>query len=116
VVVVQVLGLRLSLTLGLLTVDPIGAFGLGELVDLTTSEAGKELLGKGVRNGLPCAFISLRFEARMRSRQTFVALMVFKGLEGGKSTGTGKHFVAKAALVVGFSVLHLVVVLLTLVW
>jgi len=42
----------LSLALSLLLVKPILSLGLGELVDLSTSEASEEFLGKLVGHGL----------------------------------------------------------------
>jgi hypothetical protein len=47
------------MTLGLLTVDVVGTLGLGELVDLTTDDAGEELLGELVVDGLACDQVSL---------------------------------------------------------
>jgi len=58
VLVVELLSVLASLTLGLLAVDEVGALGLGETVDLTTSEAGEELLREAVRYGLACRVIS----------------------------------------------------------
>jgi hypothetical protein len=53
-VVLVVLAVLLGVTLGLLAVDEVGALGLGKTVDLTTSEAGEELLGEAVRYRLAC--------------------------------------------------------------
>lgn len=50
--VVELLGVLASVTLRFLTVDVVGALGLAELVDLTTSKAGDELLGEGVGDWL----------------------------------------------------------------
>jgi hypothetical protein len=52
--VVELLNVLLGVTLGLLAVDEVGALGLGKTVDLTTSEAGEELLGEAVRYRLAC--------------------------------------------------------------
>ena len=52
VLIVELLGVLPGLTLGLLTVDVVGALGLGETVDFTASEAGEELLGELVGDGL----------------------------------------------------------------
>lgn len=50
--VVELLGVLASVTLRFLAVDVVGALGLAELVDLTASEAGDELLGEGVGDWL----------------------------------------------------------------
>lgn len=52
VLVVELLDVLPGLALGLLTVDEVGTLGLGETVNLTASEAGEELLGEAVRDGL----------------------------------------------------------------
>jgi len=52
VLVVHLLSILLGLVLGLLTVGKVHALGLSELVDFSTSEASKELLGELVINGL----------------------------------------------------------------
>ena len=52
VVVVHAFSVLLSLTLGLLLVEPIFSFGLGKLVDFSTSKASKEFFGELVRHGL----------------------------------------------------------------
>jgi hypothetical protein len=52
VLVVELLGVLLGLVLGLLAVEEVFALGLGEAVDFTTSEAGEELLGELVGDGL----------------------------------------------------------------
>jgi len=56
--VVQLLSPLLGLVLGTLTVDVVGALRLGELVDLTASNAGKELLGERMVDGLACMPLS----------------------------------------------------------
>lgn len=55
VLIVELFAATLGLTLGLLAVDVVGALGLGEPVDLSTSEAGDQLLGELVGDGLACA-------------------------------------------------------------
>ena len=52
VLVVHLGGVLPGLVLGTLTVVGVHALGLGELVDFTTDEAGKKLLGKLVRDWL----------------------------------------------------------------
>ena len=52
VLVVELLRSLLGLMLGLLTVEVVLALGLGESVDLNTSEASDELLGELVRDWL----------------------------------------------------------------
>lgn len=54
VLVVHLLGVAPGLALGLLAVPGIGALGFGELVDLGTGEAGEQLLGELVGDGLAC--------------------------------------------------------------
>jgi hypothetical protein len=54
VAVVHALDLLLSVVLGLLAVDEVHALGLGQLVDLSTSETDKELLGELMGDGLSC--------------------------------------------------------------
>jgi hypothetical protein len=54
VLVVEVLGVAAGIALGALAVDEVGALGLGELVDLGGGEAGEELLGELVGDGLAC--------------------------------------------------------------
>jgi hypothetical protein len=54
VVIVELLSTLLGLVLGALAVDVVGALGLGELVNLATGDAGQELLGEGVVDGLAC--------------------------------------------------------------
>ena len=58
VLIVELLGVLAGLALGLLAVDEVGALGLGKAVDLTTSEAGEELLCEAVRHGLACLVVS----------------------------------------------------------
>ena len=48
VLVIELPGALLRLTLSLLTVDVVGALCLGESIDLCTREAGEDLLGEGV--------------------------------------------------------------------
>jgi hypothetical protein len=43
--------------LGLLTVNPVHTLGLGELVDLTSDQAGDELLGERVVDFLAYSLI-----------------------------------------------------------
>lgn len=52
VLIVHVLDLLLGVVLGLLTVDEVHAFSLGELVDLSAGKANEELLGELVGDGL----------------------------------------------------------------
>lgn len=52
VLIVHLLGVLRGLALGTLAVDVVGALGLAELVDLTASEAGDELLGELVGDWL----------------------------------------------------------------
>lgn len=53
---VHVLGVLLGVVLGLLTVNPVHALALGELVDLAADETGNELFGESVAGRLACAF------------------------------------------------------------
>lgn len=59
VLVVELLGVASGVTLGLLAVDVVGAFGLSETVDLTASKASKELLGESVRDSLAWEGVSM---------------------------------------------------------
>lgn len=59
VLVVELLGALLGLVLGLLAVEEVLALGLGESVDLGTGEAGEELLGESVGDGLTCMIESV---------------------------------------------------------
>lgn len=59
VLLVEVLGLLLGLVLGLLSVEEVKALGLEELVNLSTGNASKSLLGKGVLDGLACDVLVL---------------------------------------------------------
>jgi hypothetical protein len=52
VLVVELLGVAPGVTLGLLAVDVVGALGLSKTINLTASEASKELLGESVRDSL----------------------------------------------------------------
>jgi hypothetical protein len=52
VLVIHVLNILLGVVLGLLPVDEIHALGLGQLVNLSTSETDKHLLGKLMGDGL----------------------------------------------------------------
>jgi hypothetical protein len=52
VAIVHALNLLLGVVLGLLAVDEVHALGLGQLVNLSASEADKELLGELMRNRL----------------------------------------------------------------
>jgi hypothetical protein len=52
VLVVEVLGVLLGMVVGLDLVVLIETLGFDELVDLGASEAGEELLGEGVGDGL----------------------------------------------------------------
>jgi hypothetical protein len=54
VAVVHALDLLLGMVLGLLAVDEVHALGLGQLVNLSTSETDKELLGELMGDGLSC--------------------------------------------------------------
>lgn len=83
VLVVELLSILLGTVLGPFAVDPVGALGLGELVDLGAGEASEELLGEGVGDVL-----------------ALLALVVLKGLECGKGGSAGEELVAEAGLVV----------------
>lgn len=52
VLVIHVLNVLLGVVLGLLPVDEIHALGLGQLVNLSTGETDKHLLGKLMGDGL----------------------------------------------------------------
>ncbi len=52
VLVVHVLDLLLGVVLGLLTVDPVHALGLSQLVNLSTGKTDEHLLGELVGNRL----------------------------------------------------------------
>ena len=54
VAVVHALHLLLGVVLGLLAVDEVHTLGLGQLVNLSTSETDKELLGELMGDGLSC--------------------------------------------------------------
>lgn len=97
--VVHALGVLLRLTLGLLLVEPILTLCLGELIDLGACKASNELLSEGVRDRL--AYISVSGVPRwvLLERRTFLALVVFKGLEAGKGSASGYDLVAEAGLV-----------------
>lgn len=55
VLVVEVLGPLLGLVLRPLAVDVVSALGLGETVDLGSSETGQQLLSKAVGDSLACS-------------------------------------------------------------
>lgn len=57
--VVELLGVLLGLVLGLLSVDVVKTLGLAELVDLSASERGDELLGELVVDRLALLALSL---------------------------------------------------------
>ena len=54
VLVIHGLGVLLGVVLGLLTVDEVHSLGLGELVDLSTGQTDKHLLGELVGDWLAC--------------------------------------------------------------
>lgn len=54
VLIVHVLGVLLSVVVGLDLVGLVETLGLSELVDFGTGETGEELLGGGVGDGLAC--------------------------------------------------------------
>jgi hypothetical protein len=59
VAVVHALDLLLGVVLGLLAVDEVHTLGLGQLVNLSTSETDKELLGELMGDGLSCKVLKL---------------------------------------------------------
>lgn len=76
---------------------------LGELIDLTTSEAREELLGKLVGDWL-----------------TLLALMVFEELHALEGSGAGDELVGELALIVrvviaSILIVHLLVILLSVI-
>lgn len=81
--VVETLGVLLSLVLGLLLIDIVEALGLNQLVDLSTSKAGKELLSELVVD-----------------RLALPALSLLKGVHGSERGTASEELVAELALVV----------------
>jgi hypothetical protein len=94
------LSLLLSVMLGLLCVNVVQSLGLNELVDLGGGEAGNELLGEGVADGLACSVsvkLLLHWDCAKLTLLALLVLEVLHGLEGGAS---GDNFVAESTLVV----------------
>jgi hypothetical protein len=54
VLIIHVLDVLLGVVLGLLAVDKVHALGLGKLVNLSTGNTDKELLGELMGDGLAC--------------------------------------------------------------
>jgi len=82
-VVVEGLGVLLCLVLGLLSVDVVKTLGLAELVDLSASKRGEELLGELVVD-----------------RLALLALSLFEGVHGSERGTTSEDLVGELALVV----------------
>jgi len=59
VLVVELLGIAPGVTLGLLAVNVVGALRLSKTVDLTASEAGKQLLCETVGDSLVWSGVSM---------------------------------------------------------
>lgn len=103
VLVVKLLGVAPGVTLGLLAVNVVGALGLGETVDLTASEASKNLLGKSVRDSLAwrgvsdCCRSSLGLVGLVL---TLLPLSVLEHLHGHEGSTAGEQLVAELGLVV----------------
>jgi hypothetical protein len=82
VLLVQLLSLLLGVVLGLLLVDKVQTLGLDELVDLSGSKAGEELLGKSVVHRLAC-----------------LALLLLKQTHGLETGSTAEELVGERRLV-----------------
>lgn len=116
VLVVHLLGVAAGIALGTLAVNVVGALGLAELVDLRTREAGQELLGELVGDGLAWRVVSGDVDlGRMWSGLlTLIALVVLEHLHGGEATGTGEELMAELGLVV--RLVDLLVVVTSFIW
>lgn len=113
VLVVELLGVLPSLTLGLLAVDEVGALGLGKAVDLAASETGEELLCESVGNGLAYQkrqWIVAR-ERGLWCCLTLLPLPVLEHLHGHERCTAGEQLVAELGLVVILLVDLVVIVL-----
>jgi hypothetical protein len=115
--VVHTLGAALRLVRRLLTVEPVLAFGLGELVDFGAGEAREELFGESVGDGFAWAKVSnihpsevygvclvrgvggVMKERKVEERRTFFALVILKRLETSECCAAGYDFMAEAGLV-----------------
>jgi hypothetical protein len=86
--VVQVLNILLGVVLSLLAVNEVQALGLGELVDLSTGNTNKELLGELMGDWLACNVLGLQFTPELALQRTLLALSVLKDLEGTEGSGT----------------------------
>jgi len=100
VLVVHLLGILLGLVLGLLAVDVVHTLGLSELVDLGTSESGKELFGELVRDRLACLACQQCFIVRGSVVLALAALVVLECLEGSEGGTASNNLVAQAGLIV----------------
>lgn len=112
------LGVLLGVVVSLLTVNPVHALGLGELVNLAADDTGKELLGESVAHRLAYG-TNTRLEIVSKwevVKQTVLALVVLVGLHGTEGSGTGSELVGELALVVLLTVVDITVSLLGFVW
>lgn len=99
VLVVHLLGLLLSMTLGLLLIEPVFAFAFGQFVYLSTGKACNELLGEGVGYWLACGGVSHVLGMLWGRRRTLRALVILKSLETSKGSTSSNNLVSKAGLV-----------------
>jgi hypothetical protein len=88
VLVIQVLNVLLGVVLSLLAVNEVQALGLGELVDLSTGNTNKELLGELMGDWLACNVLGLQFTLELALQPTLLALSVLEDLEGTEGCGT----------------------------
>jgi hypothetical protein len=84
VLIIHVLNVLLGVVLGLLAVDEVHALGLGQLVNLSTGNTDKELLGELMGDRLACGASELVVQSCewRHEKRTILALSVLEDLEG----------------------------------
>ena len=82
--IIHVLNVLLGVVLGLLAVDEVHALGLGQLVNLSTGNTDKELLGELMGDRLACGASELVVQSCewRHEKRTILALSVLEDLEG----------------------------------
>ena len=121
VLIIQLMALLLSLVLGTLLVEEIHTLGLGKAVDLGAGEAGEELLGELVGDGLAVSAL-LVLEGWGGGLALWDLCDGGKGggvtLEASEGGGTGDGLVGELGLVGGVvvGVVGLLVVVVGVAW
>ena len=107
VLVVHVIGTLCGVLAGLVAVVFIHTVSLGELIDLSTNEAGEKLLRKLMvhnlayyGNAVSCETKTLDIFSKGMDQRTFLALVVLVEFKAFKGSRTGHQFVGELALVV----------------